>query len=155
MDPENDRDYPIREPSHAEPEPGHGTPLGGPAGVVNHAPPASFIYPDELTLERVYRAISVGMEPYAAMLLAELTDEQIKFLDEDPDFNRHVKYHQNKKEFDLLTKLDDAMRDNLAHGITTEARWLLSKLNRKRFGNGPLEVGGTEELPPLSISKKE
>jgi hypothetical protein len=108
----------------------------------------------EVTLEAIYSAIYLGMAPYESMLLSMLTDEQMEALDADPVFNRRVLFYQQKRVRDVLTSTDDAMTRNLRIGITTEARWLLSKLDRKRFGNGPGEVADSGDLPPVSYSKR-
>ncbi len=110
--------------------------------------------PSEAKLEAVYDAIALGMAPYEAMLLSELTDEQIELLDSDPDFNRHVRFKQQLAVHNLLEDVHTAMAFNINKGITTEARWLLSKLDRKHFGNGPLEIGGSDDLPPISFTEK-
>ena len=106
-------------------------------------------------LEEIYRAVKLGMAPYEAMLIAGLNDEQIACLDEDPDFNKHIRFWQQWKNLDLLRNIDDARQLNLKTGNSLEARWLLSKLDRKHFGNGPLEVGGSDELPPVSFAAKD
>lgn len=106
-------------------------------------------------LEEIYRAVKLGMATYEACLVAGLSDEQIACLDDDPDFNKHIRFWQQWKNLDLLRNIDDARQLNLKTGNSLEARWLLSKLDRKHFGNGPLEIGGSDELPPVSFAAKD
>jgi hypothetical protein len=109
----------------------------------------------DLQLELVWASIRLGMEVYKACLYAQLTDDQIKALDEDPDFTAHVRYTEAAVEHDILQAQNDCMVSNLRIGQSTESRWLLSKTNRKRFGNGPVEIGGSDELPPVSFTERE
>ncbi len=104
-------------------------------------------------LDAVFRCIRVGMDPYASMLIAEFTDAEIERLDKDPWVQTRVRFEQQIKEKLLLDKLDEAMEINLRTGGTTEARWLLSRLNKQRWGNAIAEPTDSEQLPALSVSK--
>ena len=109
----------------------------------------------EKQLEAVYHAIYIGMDVLNAMLISEVNDEDIEALDNDPDFTVRVRFWQQKAIYDVLDAQHGAMKRNLITGGSVESRWLLAHLDRKRFGNGPLEVGGSNELPPINFTEKE
>ena len=106
------------------------------------------------TLDTVYKSVRIGMDVYKACLYAQLTDEQIEQLDADPEFTARIRYEEAAAIHDILVAQDACMKGNLRTGQSTESRWLLSKLDRKRYGNGPVEFGGSDELPPVSFSNK-
>jgi hypothetical protein len=107
----------------------------------------------DIQLERIYECIRIGMDVYKACLYAQLTDAQIAALDGDLDFQAHVRYTEAATIHDVLAEQALCMKANLRQGQSTESRWLLSKLDRKRYGNGPVEFGGSDELPPIRITE--
>lgn len=106
-------------------------------------------------LDSVFRCIRVGMDPYASMLIAEFTDDEIALLDADPYVQTKIRFEQQYKEKVLLDKLHNAMDMNLRTGGTMEARWLLSRLNKTKWGNAIAEPTDSEALPALAVSKGE
>ena len=84
----------------------------------------------------VKRCVTLGMDLYSSMIVAEMTDVEIAQLEEDEDFKRRMMVHQKIHEKDLLEHINTCISANVRYGNSTEVRWLLSKLNPKRFGNG-------------------
>jgi hypothetical protein len=120
-----------------------------------HISDASFVYPTDIQIETVRAAVrDLGMPVYSAMLLAELTDEQIDFLDKDPDFNARIRFDKARKVQTTLQNVQRAETININSGVSVESRWLLSKLDRKNFGNGPLEIAGISDLPSVDYAER-
>jgi hypothetical protein len=109
----------------------------------------------EAQLEAVYHAIYIGMDVLNAMFISEISDADIEVLDNAPDFAVRVRFWQQKAIYDVLDAQHIAMNRNLSTGTSVESRWLLAHLDRKRFGNGPIEVGGSDDLPPINYTEKK
>ena len=109
----------------------------------------------EKQLEAVYHAIYIGMGVYEAMLLSEISDDDIAYLDNDADFAKHVRFWQQKAIYDTLEAQHATMTRNLQFGTSVESRWLLAHLDRKRFGNGPVEAGEGSDLPSVDYTEKK
>jgi hypothetical protein len=108
-------------------------------------------------LDTVIRLVQTGMDRYRSMLLAELTDEEIALYEKDTAFATKLDFAELRMERDLLDKLDMIVDINTERGISTEVRFLLSKINPDRWGakrdapvppSGPLPI----TIVPASIS---
>lgn len=84
---------------------------------------------------RILNVIKLGMDLPAAFILAECTLEEQEAIEADPSFQLKVQFSQKKLEEDILEKFKNAMHGNLMAGNTSDARWLLERLNRERFGS--------------------
>lgn len=89
----------------------------------------------------------LGMEFDRAALLAECSLQEQEELEKDDGFQRSLKACNALVERDLLKELSDVKRINVACGNSTEVRWMLERLNRKRWGGGGSSVnvrGGSD-----------
>jgi len=96
----------------------------------------------------VKRYIRLGMDRASAMMVAELTFEEMEELDKDEVFNRQLDFQAKLEEKALLEKFDTAMNATVAAYDTKDVRWKLSKLNPARWGEGQ-KAGKTNN--PLNI----
>lgn len=84
----------------------------------------------------ILNCIGVGLSYSQAEILAECTAEEAEELAADSAFQARVKFKQESLKRTLLQRIMDASALNAAVGSTTETRWLLSKLDKERFGDG-------------------
>lgn len=85
------------------------------------------------------RCIRLGMALEEAYLLAECSLEEQDALSRDEPFLYRVQVQKAIQERDLLQKLNTIIEVNASLGKGEDLRWLLSKLNRKRYGDGKNE----------------
>lgn len=89
--------------------------------------------------------VSVGMDAKRAYYIAELTQEEMDELDNDPDFKRLVSAKEATVEYDLLKKLDQVIEKNILKGNSKELRFKLGAINSKwrNVGGGATPQAGT------------
>jgi len=84
----------------------------------------------------VLNCIGLGLSYAQAEVLAECSAEEREQLAADEMFQARVAYKAESLKRRLLESIIGACEMNVAVGTTTEARWLLEKLDKERFGNG-------------------
>jgi len=99
----------------------------------------------------VKEMVKLGMDFEEAALLAECSFDEIEELRNDDNFQRELVAYTAILERDLLKLLHTAAQVNAAEGNTTELRWLLERINPKRWSssrnctlrgkdNGPIAI---------------
>jgi hypothetical protein len=122
---------------------------------------APFIPPTDLNdiyfvrLDNALKSIRLGMDVYQALLIAEFSDKEIEYLDDDPVFAKKVRFTQHIAERDILLQIHAAKDHNIPRGRTAVARWLLEHMNKERWGNTVSVKGDWEELPRLLAKPAE
>jgi hypothetical protein len=89
--------------------------------------------------ESVMRCVRLGMALEEAYLLAECSLEEQDSLGRDEAFLYRVQVQRSIQERDLLQKLNTIIELNASMGKGEDLRWLLSRINRKRYGDGKAE----------------
>lgn len=90
-------------------------------------------------IESVLRCIKLGMALEEAYLLAECSYEEQDAMNKDEDFQYRVQVQRSIQERELLTKLNAIIDMNVLSGKGEDLRWFLSKINRKRYGDGKVD----------------
>ena len=125
------------------------------------APPTSFVPPTDPEDSYFYRlqtaldSIRIGMDVYSSLLIAEMSDEEIEYLDNDPSFAKKIRFEQNILERDLLVDLHSAIDRNVLHGKTAEVRWFLERFNKERWGSTLSVKADFDNLPNLVAKQKD
>ena len=70
---------------------------------------------------------------------------------EKSDFMVKAEWIQAKQVAELLEDVKKAKEINIPRGISTEARWLLGKVDATRFGEG-IKLNGTSDKKKFSIT---
>lgn len=73
------------------------------------------------------------MDLFQAEILAECTEEEMKQLEEDQEFQLHLKQEMILEEYELLEKHKDAMNTAISKGNTTAIQWKLERINPKKW----------------------
>lgn len=96
--------------------------------------------------------LRLGMDVYKSLLAAECTADEIEeLMAENSDFMKKAEWVQAKQVADLLEDVKKAKDINIPRGISTEARWLLGKVDSTRFGEG-IKLNGTSDKKKFSIT---
>jgi hypothetical protein len=96
--------------------------------------------------------IRLGMGVYKSLIAAECTADEVEALtEENSDFMKRAAFLQAKEIASLLEDVHTAKDINIPRGISLEARWLLSKLDVERFGEG-LKLNGVSDKKKFSIT---
>lgn len=91
----------------------------------------------------IYNCVELGMELKRAYFAAELSQEEMDELDNDPMFQRKIKAKEAIMEQQLLQKLDRAIDANLLKGETKELRFKLGAINSRWKPNGTAAGAGS------------
>lgn len=84
----------------------------------------------------ILNCVALGLSYAQAEVLAECSVEEMEQLSKDEAFQARVRFKAESLKRTLLERILGAVDQNAAYGTTTEARWLLEKLDKERFGNG-------------------
>jgi hypothetical protein len=84
----------------------------------------------------ILNCVGLGLSYAQAEILAECSADDSIALQSDTQFQARVKFKQESLKRVLLERIIDVSEKNAAYGTSTEARWLLEKLDKERFGNG-------------------
>ena len=96
--------------------------------------------------------LRLGMDVYKSLIAAECTSDEIDTLmAEKSDFMVKAEWIQAKQVAELLEDVKKAKEINIPRGISTEARWLLGKVDATRFGEG-IKLNGTSDKKKFSIT---
>ena len=96
--------------------------------------------------------LRLGMDVYKSLVAAECTSDEIDTLmAEGSDFMHKAEWVQAKQVAELLEDVKKAKDINIPRGISTEARWLLGKVDSTRFGDG-IKLNGTSDKKKFSIT---
>ena len=98
--------------------------------------------------EQILRLIKLGMELYRAELVLGCSEEEIKKIEEDLNFNQRVKEHEAISEKELLDKLEDAIDFGVDKGKSSAIQWKLERINAKRWGSKEMD---NKYIPNVSI----
>lgn len=88
----------------------------------------------------ILEQLKLGMAFDTAVYVAECTVEEIEELTKDNQFQARVEASKAILERDLLQSLHKAMEMNAAYGNSTEVRWMLERVNPKRWSTGGAKV---------------
>jgi len=93
----------------------------------------------------VLELMKLGMEFDRAAIIAECDVAEIEILRNDTAFQAHVKACSAILERDLLKSLNEIRVMNAATGNSTEVRWMLERINPKRWDkSGAVRVKGKQ-----------
>jgi len=96
--------------------------------------------------------IRLGMDVYKSLIAAECTADEIEeLMAENSDFMKKAEWVQAKQVAELLEDVHKAKAVNIPRGISTEARWLLGKVDVARFGDG-IKLNATGDKKKFSIT---
>ena len=96
--------------------------------------------------------IRLGMDVYKSLIAAECTVDEIEALmAEGSDFMKKAEWLQAKQVAELLEDVKKAKEINIPRGVSTEARWLLGKVDSTRFGEG-IKLNATSDKKKFSIT---
>lgn len=84
----------------------------------------------------ILNCVGLGLSYAQAEVLAECSTDEMEQLSKDEAFQARVRYKTESLKRVLLERVLNASEMNAAYGTTTEARWLLEKLDKERFGSG-------------------
>lgn len=100
-----------------------------------------------MTLEEkkshILRCVRLGMDFLSASLVAECTDEEVDFLENDKKFSKRLLIENALEEERLLTKHNAAIEEAIIKGKANPVQWKLEKLNPRRWGSK-----GTNNIQP-------
>jgi hypothetical protein len=91
------------------------------------------------------RFIKLGMDVYSSLIASDCTASEIEALQADETFMRKCDFWQKQEVAKCLEQVDAAMAINIPRGISTEARWKLSKIDKGRFGDGITGIGSGDK----------
>jgi hypothetical protein len=91
------------------------------------------------------RFIKLGMDVYSSLIASDCTASEIEALQADETFTRKCDFWQKQEVANCLELVDKAMAINIPRGISVEARWKLSKIDKGRFGDGISGVGAGDK----------
>lgn len=98
----------------------------------------------------ILRFVKLGLDLYSSCILAECTDEEIKDVENDPDFLKRVEVCNIIAEKDLLKKYELAMDIAAERGNTEPIKWRLGKLNPERWSD-KIRPGEGDVFIPANI----
>ena len=98
--------------------------------------------------EQILRLIKLGMELYRAELILGCTEDEIKELEKDLNFNQRIKEHDAIAEKELLDRLEDAIDVGVDKGKSSAIQWKLERINPKRWGSKEMD---NNFIPNISV----
>lgn len=101
--------------------------------------------------DQIYNMVQSGIPLESAYALLSLTDNQIKALEDDTDFQTKLRFYNASYERNLLDRMDHIMDINEEKGISTEIRWLLSRKFPERYGSKQVVVNQGAALPQALV----
>jgi hypothetical protein len=84
--------------------------------------------------EHMKRALRLGMSAESAMIVAGITSEEAKELEDNKEFRAKCEFIRVAHEQSLLERMSSIMDLNTETGNSTEVRWMLERINPKRWG---------------------
>jgi len=108
------------------------------------------------TRDQIYNMLQSGLPLETSFALLELTDDQIRILEKDSQFQRKLRFYMSAYERNLLDRLEHIMDINESKGISTEIRWLLSRRFSDRWGSKQVIFNqNPSPLPPPTVGVYE
>lgn len=100
----------------------------------------------------VKEMVKLGMDFEEAAIIAECSFDEIEKLREDTEFQRELEAYTAILERDLLKLLHEAAQFNAAQGNTTELRWLLERINPRRWSSSSkVQLKGKNDGPIMIV----
>jgi len=104
-------------------------------------------------LDYVLKYVRLGMDTYSAMIVAELTTEEIEDAEADKKFQGRVILAQKLEEMSLLETFDRIMGETAAENDSKDVKWKLKVLNARYGDNAARQASsGPDSKKKMNIT---